>query len=108
MGLGCMAFCQGAKAKVKIYEGEEYMEPPENVTFDAGYPKELTIQGYQAMELRASGANIPGNMSGYPIDVEFVGGLYVVLGAVIPEIGDIVWSVAALFSLALVRKRISS
>jgi len=80
---------------------EEAGEPPEGVKWDAGYPKELTVQGYPAMETRSSGENLGGEFEEMNLDA--VGMLWVGLGteAPVPEI-SMVGTFAALLSVAAV------
>lgn len=90
--LGEMTAMQ-AMAQVAIHHnvgGFQYSSEPDTpdyvFEFDEGYPKETTIQGYTAVEWRASGDKL-GEVTGVPGEVESMSGLWIGLGmgAPIPE-----------------------
>ncbi len=84
------------------YEDGDYEEIPENITFDDGYPLEVTVQGYPGMELRASGGNLEGIIGDF--NAESLGLLWVGIGdeIPIPEIGGLIGVLAVLVAMAII------
>jgi len=89
------------------YTSGEEVEPPENVTFDQGYPKEVTVQGYPALEWRATGDNVAGFSSGMPGELKAIGGLWIGLSAGTPisEIPNLPYFLAAFLPFVVLGAR---